>query len=142
MQGRLRLPISDCINEYKILGEKIFAHPRPFHAQNKRYMRSKYDADDYRDIVTNLVERVNGERQDLQRHPSTHYAWKFIKVRGEKAGRMVMKVFKRRRADGNEEASDQPLDKSRIFGEPNNSDCKTLASFKYFCGNGAINNMF
>jgi hypothetical protein len=129
MQGRLRLPITDCITEYRRLGERIFAHPRPFHAQNKRYMRSKYDADDYRDIITNLVERVNGGEQDLQKHPSiTHYALKFIKVRGKRAGRIVKKFFTRRPGDGNEEVSEQPLHESRIFKQPNNSGCKTLAS--------------
>jgi len=136
MQGRLGLSITDCIEEYRRLGERIFAHPRPFHAQNKQYMRSKYDADDYRDIVTNLVDRVNGEPQPLRKHPSTlYYARKFIKVRGKRAGRMVKKLLIRRRGDRNEEVSEEPLDESRIFKQPNNTGCKTLAFPQVLCFN-------
>jgi hypothetical protein len=129
MQGRLKLPISECIKEYRRLGERIFGHPRPFHAQNKRYMRSKYDADDYRDIISDLVEQVNGEPQSPQKPRGMgHYTWKFIKVRGKRVGRMVKRVFARHNADGNENASEL-LDESRIFKQLNNSDCKTLVSF-------------
>lgn len=136
MQSRLGLPIATCIDEYKRLGKEIFAHPRLFHAQNKRYMRSKYDADDYRDIVTNLVERVSDGSKPLRKHPSTfHYAWKFITVRGKRAGTKVGKLFTRRRGDGNREASEQPLDESSIFKQPNNTGCKTLAFPQVFCGN-------
>ena len=43
MLSRLRMPVSDCIKEYKRLCESMFGHPRKFHALNVPLIqRTKY----------------------------------------------------------------------------------------------------
>jgi hypothetical protein len=73
MLGRLKLTVDQCIDEYKELGEAIFAHPRKAHVQNKLWLCSKFDWRNVESVMNQVVDRyrpLDGTNQnDLGQGP-------------------------------------------------------------------------
>ena len=53
----LRMTVHDCINEYKILGDKIFGHPRP--CSWGGVLWPKYSSDALKRVVIEATARHN-----------------------------------------------------------------------------------
>lgn len=64
MLGRLRMPVSDCIAEYKKLGGAVFGKPRFFNAITFGILgvrRHKYDTRRFATVIQRLIEeRLDG----------------------------------------------------------------------------------
>ncbi|EPE34619.1 FabD/lysophospholipase-like protein [Glarea lozoyensis ATCC 20868] len=76
MLGRLKLTVDECIEQYEIIGETIFAHPRRFHVQNKLWLCSKFDWRNVEGALTQVVNKYapNGLNQnDLGQGPWTKF---------------------------------------------------------------------
>jgi len=72
MLGRLKLTVDQCLEEYKIIGEAIFAHPRKVHVKNKLWLCSKFDWRNVERAMTQVVRKyaLNGANQnDLGQGP-------------------------------------------------------------------------
>ena len=63
MLGRLRMPVSDCIAQYKRLGGSVFGKPRWFNAINFGIFgvrRHKYDTAKFEAVIRSLIEERLG----------------------------------------------------------------------------------
>ncbi|KAI9765320.1 MAG: hypothetical protein M1840_007519 [Geoglossum simile] len=90
MQGRLGLPVSKCIEAYKTLGEKIFSRPRLFHVLSSSYLRSKYDSDDFEEILINFLHQADNRSDNRSRGRSCwHYPKKFVKTRAKRIKKKI-----------------------------------------------------
>ncbi|KAF2238229.1 FabD/lysophospholipase-like protein [Viridothelium virens] len=74
MLGRLRMPVSDCLYEYKTLGEKIFGDPRVLTQLSFIIIpRAKYDSGTLTTVFKGVVrkrEEVSNERNEDALFPS------------------------------------------------------------------------
>ena len=87
MQGIFGLSVSDCIKEYKDIGQHIFARPRHFHTRTPVFFpRAKYDSDDFENCVSTFVNNKNNRLEDRPpKHSSLYYFNKFVKPRLKRA---------------------------------------------------------
>lgn len=60
MLGRLRMSVGHCIEEYKLLGGKIFGEPRKFNARSVFFWnRGKYDCENVKNAVSEVTDIYN-----------------------------------------------------------------------------------
>lgn len=60
MLARLRMPVKDCIDEYKRLAGPVFGNPRPFHQVGKRgviFRKNKFSTTNLEDAIKDVVRR-------------------------------------------------------------------------------------
>ena len=82
--------MSSCLREYRTLGEKIFGQPRHLHVRRILLPRSKYDSDDFEEIIADFVARENKEPSNgLPNHSSWYYAMKFMSTRFNRVCRKI-----------------------------------------------------
>ena len=55
MLSRFRMSVNDCIDEYKILGGKVFAHPRPLATGG--ILWHKFHWKDLEDVIQSVTDR-------------------------------------------------------------------------------------
>ena len=60
----LRMTVHDCINEYKILGDKIFGHPRP--CSWFGILWPKYSSDSLRRVINEAAGRHSSTVRSLR----------------------------------------------------------------------------
>ncbi|KAL8823072.1 MAG: hypothetical protein Q9191_006204 [Dirinaria sp. TL-2023a] len=68
MLGRFRMPVPDCLHEYRRLGEEVFGKPRVVHALRfKLGDRKKYSTARLEKVLQDVAERRCEEMEDHQR---------------------------------------------------------------------------
>lgn len=68
MLGRFRMPVPDCLHEYKRLGEEVFGKPRVVYALRfKLGDRKKYSTVRLEKVLQEVAERRCEEIEDYQR---------------------------------------------------------------------------
>ena len=65
MLARLRMTVDECIREYKVLGDKIFGHPRPIPTGGLLWHR--LDRKVFEKVIRDVTARY-GERSRFESH--------------------------------------------------------------------------
>jgi len=65
------MTVGDCIKEYEEMGEKIFGHPRPPGPATVLMPWHKFDADNLKRAITNVMDRHNEDGATKKRADGT-----------------------------------------------------------------------
>ena len=66
MLSRFRMTVDDCIEEYKVLGDKIFAHPRPMAIGGIPWPR--FSAKVLKSVIRDVTSRYDMKNEDFESH--------------------------------------------------------------------------